>query len=124
MTVSAIDVRKAKEDYAKLRQQFAVGAQLYRSQIERLKRENPNLRIDVDKNLLDLLSSERVTIDRIDGGVVFMERFLEKTIEVPVQDARAKHLLHLFASELKRLSGKYPKILSEMDVRMTEYFQQ
>jgi hypothetical protein len=47
---------------------------------------------------LDLLTSERVSIDRIDGGVVFMERFLEKTIEVPVQDARAKHLLHLFAS--------------------------
>lgn len=46
---------------------------------------------------MDLLSSERVTIDRIDGGVVFMERFLEKTIEVPVQDARSKHLLHLFA---------------------------
>lgn len=82
------------------------------------------MRIDIDRNLNDLLSSERVTIDRIEGGVVFMERFLEKVIEVPVQDARTKHLLHIFASELKRLSGKYPKILNEMDVRLTEYFQQ
>ena len=43
---------------------------------------------------------------------------------MPVQDARAKHLLHLLAVQLKRLSGKYPKILSEMDIRLTEFFQQ
>lgn len=48
-----------------------------------------------------------------------MERYSEKTIEIPVQDSRAKHLLHLFAVELKKLSSKYPKILSEMDIRLT-----
>lgn len=72
LTINTLESRKAKEDYAKLRQQFAVASQLYRSHIERIKMENPNLRIDIDKNLMDLLSSERVTIDRIDGGVVFM----------------------------------------------------
>lgn len=53
-----------------------------------------------------------------------MERYAERTIEVPVQDARSKHLLHLFAVELRKLSTKYPKILSEMDVRLSEFFQQ
>lgn len=74
--------------------------------------------------MVDLLENDRVTVDRIDGGTVFMERYAEKTIEVPVQDARAKHLLHLFAVELRRLSTKYPKILSEVDVRLSEFFQQ
>ena len=123
-TISTLEAIKAKESHAKLRQQFAVASQLYKGHIDRIMRENPGLRIDVDKNLIDLLSSERVSIDRIDGGVVFMERFLEKTIEVPVQDTRTKHLLHLFAVELKRLSAKFPKLINEMDVRLTEYFQQ
>lgn len=75
-----------------------MASQLYRTHIDSIRREHPGLRIDIDKNLIDLLTSERVTIDRIEGGVVFMERFLEKVIEVPVQDARTKHLLHIFAS--------------------------
>lgn len=72
MTVSALEHKKAKEDYLKLRQQFVVASQLYRTHIDTIRRDHPTLRIDIDKNLSDLLSSERVTIDRIDGGVVFM----------------------------------------------------
>ena len=72
MTVSALEHKKSKEDYSKLRQQFVVASQLYRTHIDTIRRDHPSLRIDIDKNLSDLLSSERVTIDRIDGGVVFM----------------------------------------------------
>lgn len=49
-----------------------MASQLYRTHIDTIRRDHPTLRIDIDKNLSDLLSSERVTIDRIDGGVVFM----------------------------------------------------
>lgn len=45
-------------------------------------------------------------------------------MEVPVQDARTKHLLHLFASELKRLFMKYPKLSGEINERLAEFFQQ
>ena len=92
--------------------------------MERLRRENPGLRIELDNNFLDLLGNDKVTVERIDGGTVFMERYVEKTVEVPVQDSRSKYLLHLLAVELKKLSTKYPKILSEIDIRLTEFFQQ
>lgn len=97
---------------------------LYKAQMERLRRENPGLRIELDNNFLDLLGNDKVAVERIDGGTVFMERYVEKTVEVPVQDSRSKYLLHLLAVELKKLSTKYPKILSEIDIRLTEFFQQ
>jgi hypothetical protein len=59
-----------------------------------------------------LIENDKVIVDRVEGGTVFMERYIEKTIEVPVQDSRTKYLLHLFAVELKKLSTKYPKIYS------------
>jgi hypothetical protein len=43
---------------------------------------------------------------------------------VPVQDARTKHLLHLFASQLKKFTAKYPKLEGEMDSKLKEFFQQ
>lgn len=82
------------------------------------------MRIDVDRGLFDLLQSENVNVERVEGGLVQVERFTEKTVEVPVQDARTKHLMHLLASQMRKLSLKYPKILAEMDVRLTEFFQQ
>lgn len=33
-------------------------------------------------------------------------------------------MLHLFASQMKKFTGKYPKLLAEMDTRMVEFFQQ
>lgn len=53
-----------------------------------------------------------------------MNDFSQRTIEVPVQDARTKHLLHLFAVELKRLIQTYPKLSGEIDSRVSEFFQQ
>jgi hypothetical protein len=45
-------------------------------------------------------------------------------VEVPVQDARTKHLVHLFAVQLKKYVEKYPKLRDECDGRLTEFFQQ
>jgi hypothetical protein len=42
--------------------------------------------------------------------VIQLERFSERTIEVPVQDARTKHLLHLFAVQMRKFTAKYPKL--------------
>ena len=43
---------------------------------------------------------------------------------MPVQDARTKQLIQLFATSLKKLSAKYPKILTELDSRLVEFFQE
>jgi hypothetical protein len=120
----SLDTKKSLENYNKIKVKLNTAVALYRAQIEKIKRENPGLRIDVDKNLIDLIENDRVAVDRVEGGTVFMERYVEKTIEVPVQDSRTKYLLHLFAVELKKLSSKYPKIYSEIDVRLSEFFQQ
>ncbi len=43
----------------------------------------------------------------------------EKIVEVPIQDSRTKHLIHLLAVQMKKFCSKYPKLLDEMDVRLT-----
>lgn len=107
-----LESKKSLENYNNIKLKLNTAMGLYRAQIERLRRENPGLRIELDNNFLDLLGNDKVTVERIDGGTVFMERYVEKTVEVPVQDSRSKYLLHLLAVELKKLSTRYPKILS------------
>ena len=124
LTSQVIERKKLSDDYDRLKAQFGVAAGMYKVAIDKLKQQNPSLRIEVDRELFDLMQNERINVERVEGGVVRLERFTERTVEVPVQDARTKHLLHLLASQLKKLSLKYPKILLEMDARLTEFFQQ
>ena len=58
------------------------------------------------------------------GDVIQVEKMVEKTVEVPVQDARTKHLIHLLATNYKKLFTKYPKLYDEMDSRLSEFFSQ
>lgn len=92
--------------------------------IDRFRRENPNLRVDIDGKVFDVLKDHKIAIFKTAGDIVHLERFSERTIEVPVQDARTKHLIHLLAVQMKKFCGKYPKLLDEMDGRLTEFFQQ
>jgi hypothetical protein len=71
-----------------------------------------------------MLKQHKINVFKTVGDVLHLERFSERTIEVPVQDARTKHLLHLFASQMKKITAKYPKLQNEMDSRLTEFFQQ
>ena len=45
-------------------------------------------------------------------------------IEVPVSDARTKHLIHMLAVQMKKFVDKYPKLMAECDARLVEFFQQ
>ena len=45
-------------------------------------------------------------------------------MEVPIQDARTKHLIHLRATQMKKNFDKYPKLREECDTRLYEFFQQ
>lgn len=58
------------------------------------------------------------------SGIETIEVHSEKTVEVPVQDSRTKHLIHLLATNLRNLSNKYPKLLTEIDAKLVEFFQQ
>ena len=120
----AIERRKIEEDYIRLKEQFQVAIGIYQNQMDKLKRDNPNIRIDVETRLFDMLKDMKLNIFKMSGDVVHLERFSERTIEVPVQDSRSKHLLHLLTVQMKKFTSKYPKLADEMDVRLTEFFQQ
>ena len=47
-----------------------------------------------------------------------------RTVEIPVSDARTKHLIHSLAVQMKKFVEKYPKLLQECDARLIEFFQQ
>ena len=50
--------------------------------------------------------------------------YREKVVEVPIQDARTKHLIHMLAVQMKKYFEKYPKLKGECDNRLFEFFQQ
>ncbi len=124
LSTQMIERTKVETNFNRLKKSFGVAAGLYKAAIDKLRQSNPTLRFDVDRELFDFLQKETINVERIDNGTAYIEIYKEKTIEVPVQDARTKHLLHLLAVQLKKLSTKYPKVLAEMDVRLTEFFQQ
>jgi len=57
-----------------------------------------------------MLKDHKINVYKTSGDVVHLERYSERTIEVPVQDARTKHLMHLLAVQMKKFTSKYPKL--------------
>jgi hypothetical protein len=72
---TSIERRKIEDDYIRIRDQFGVAAGIFQSQIDKLKRENPTLRIDVDSKIFDILKEQKVSVIRTGGDVVHLERF-------------------------------------------------
>ncbi len=77
----------------------------------------------MDFEITNILQRTNVTVYNV-NGVETVDVFSEKTVQVPVQDSRTKHLIHLLATNLKTLSAKYPKLLTEIDIKLVEFFQQ
>jgi hypothetical protein len=117
-----LERNKWKTQYDGLMAKFSAAAGLWRSQLNKLSQRGVG-GIDFDSDISDLLKSSNVSVS-IANGVVTVDRFSEKTIEVPVQDVRTKKLIHSLASQLKKFTDKFPKLRDEMDVRLWEYFQQ
>ncbi len=120
----AIERRKMEDDHTRLREQFQAAISIYQNQIEKIRKDNPGIKIDVDTRLFEMLREQRLSVFKLAGDIVHLERFSERTVEVPVQDARTKHLMHLLAVQMKKFTSMYPKLNAEMDGRLTEFFQQ
>ena len=67
------------------------------------------VKIDFDGQLNQLSGGEGLEISLI-NGVAHLVDYKEKVVEVPVQDARTKHLIHLLAVQMKKYHEKYPKL--------------
>lgn len=94
---------------------------LISNQFEKLKAQG--IRFEYEANLSALLRDESLDVSVV-NGVLNLTDFREKVVEVPIQDARTKHLIHMLAIQMKKYFEKYPKLREECDVRLYEFFQQ
>ena len=85
---------------------------MLRSQSDKLRSSGVNL--GFESNLNQLLTSEGLDISVV-NGIANVIDYKEKIVEVPVQDARTKHLIHLLSSQMKKYVDKYPKLREECD---------
>jgi len=85
--------------------------------------KSQGVRFENESTLDNLLRSENIQTS-IANGVVKLIETRDKVIEVPIQDARTKHLIHLLAVQMKKNFDKYPKLREECDARLYEFFQQ
>lgn len=100
-----------------LKTNFASAASIWKNQVSIISRKYPNERFDLDTEITSLLQRVNVRTYNV-SGIETIEVKSERTVEVPVLDIRTKGLIHLFASSLKTLSQKYPKITTELDARV------
>lgn len=114
---------QAQRDLDTYRGNFSAAVSLWNNQLAQLKAKYPNDRFEFTPELNKLLLSSNVTAYNTNGFTT-IETQSNKTLEVPVQDSRTKHLIYILATNLKRISQKYPKILNEFDAEIAEFFQQ
>jgi len=117
------DLDKAMREIETLKSNFASASSVWKNQLSRLAAKYPTERVELDFEITNILQRTGVSSYPVNSTQIVEVRS-EKTVEVPVQDARTKKLIHLFASNLKNLSAKYPKLLTEIDSTLVEYFQQ
>jgi hypothetical protein len=121
LCIGVVDYERLNEKYTNLRNQLQSFGSLFRTQVERLKSQGA--RFENEGVLDELLRSENIQTSVVSGVVNLIET-RDKIIEVPIQDARTKHLIHLLAVQMKKNFDKYPKLRDECDARLYEFFQQ
>jgi hypothetical protein len=78
-----------------------------RTQFDKLR--TTGARLDLEANINQLINSEGLNIQVV-NGIAQITDYRDKVVEVPIQDARTKHLIHIFALQLKKFVEKYPKL--------------
>ena len=106
--IGAQEFRALDDRYQKLRAQFSTFGGLLRSQFDRL-RNLPGVKLDFESNLNQLLATEGLEVSVVNGIANIID-YKEKVVEVPIQDARTKHLIHLLAVQMRKYFEKYPKL--------------
>jgi hypothetical protein len=121
LCINVADYEKLSERHNILKNQVASFGSLFKTQLEKLKSQG--VRWENEGALETLLRGENITTSVVNGVVNLVET-RDKVIEVPIQDSRTKHLIHLLATQMKKNFDKYPKLREECDVRLYEFFQQ
>ena len=99
--------RSALENYERLRSQVTAFAGLARTQFDKLRGQG--IRMEFENDMNNLLRGDKLEVSIV-NGVAQIGSYSEKVVEVPVQDARTKHLVHMLAVQMKKYFNKYPKL--------------
>jgi len=113
--------RASLENYERLRNQVTAFAGLARTQFDKLRGQG--IRMEFENDMNNLLRGDKLEVSVV-NGIAQIGSFSERVVEIPVQDARTKHLVHMLAVQMKKYFEKYPKLKEECDVRLFEFFQQ
>jgi len=113
--------RASLENYERLRNQVTAFAGLARTQFDKLRGQG--IRMEFENDMTNLLRGDKLEVSVV-NGIAQIGSLSERVVEVPVQDARTKHLVHMLAVQMKKYFEKYPKLKEECDVRLFEFFQQ
>lgn len=105
---------KAIKDLDNYKLNFGNAASLWSNQLAKLNARYPNDRFEIDNEITRIMQREGVSTYTTNGFTT-IEVNSNRTVEIPVQDARTKHLLHLLLVNFKNLSAKYPKLSLEID---------
>ena len=76
----SIERRKMEGDYERLREQFQAAISIYQNQIEKIRKDNPGIKIEVDTRLFEMLREQKLSVFKLAGDIVHLERFSERTI--------------------------------------------
>ena len=103
------DLEKSLRDIETLRANFASAASIWKNQLSRFVAKYPTERADLDYEITNILQRANVSAYTVNGTEI-VEVTSSKTVEVPVQDSRTKHLIHMLAVQMKKFFEKYPKL--------------
>lgn len=107
-----IDYQNLEEKYNRLRVQLSTFAGLVKTQFDALKQNG--IKFEHEFKLTQLLRDENLNITVVNGVANFTD-YREKVVEVPIQDSRTKHLIHMLAVQMRKYFEKYPKLRDECD---------
>lgn len=121
LTIGAVQFAALEDKYTKLRGQLQSFGSLFKTQIDKLR--STGVKFENQAALDQILRAEGIQTS-VANGVVTIVETRDKVIEVPIQDSRTKHLIHMLAVQMKKNFDKYPKLREECDARLYEFFQQ
>lgn len=105
--VGTTQIKEVEDKYNRLRSQLNAFSGLVSTQFEKLRSQG--IRFEYEGNLNALLRDEKIETSVV-NGVLNLTDIKERVVEVPIQDARTKHLIHMLATQMKKYFEKYPKL--------------
>ena len=83
----------------------------------------PSENWDFDMSVTDRLRKSNIKVLTV-NDFAFLEVHSDKTVEVPVQDTRTKRMVHMLATNMRKMTDKYPQLREEMTAEMREFYSQ